>query len=147
MTVAKPIQYQGFGRLLVTCTQCSQACISDRPGAAQVAFQPTGIEQDWELFDVHCKLRPLADQLLSASPIEKASRVPILFLGDSIDRYIHQDVCDLGSMLGARTDPIGFDNDQVTLRVSLRRRRFWCISVMLVHLVQPRLQCNKAWGC
>jgi len=45
--------------------------------------------------------------------------VPILFIGDSTDRLIQQDICDLGKMVGARVDPIGYDTDQTTLRVGL----------------------------
>ena len=45
--------------------------------------------------------------------------MPILLIGDSTDRFIQQDVCELGRMVGARTESIGFDTDQTTLRVSL----------------------------
>ncbi len=86
----------------------------------QVFYQPVGIKQDWKLFDARCRLQPLADQLLSSNSSQTGSRVPILLIGDSTDRFIQQDVCELGKMVGARTDSIGFDTDQTTLRVSLQ---------------------------
>ena len=82
-------------------------------------YQPVGTKQDWKLFDARCRLQPLADQLLSSNSTRAGSRVPILLIGDSTDRFIQQDVCELGKMVGARTESIGFDTDQSTLRVSL----------------------------
>lgn len=88
----------------------------------QVYYQPVGTKQDWKLFDARCRLQPLADRLLSSNSSTAGSRVPILLIGDSTDRLIQQDVCDLGKMVGARTDSIGFDTDQATLKVSVASR-------------------------
>ena len=85
--------------------------------ALQVWYQPTGKKQEWHVFDERCSLQPLASQLLSSTYQSTGLRVPILFIGDSTDRLIQQDVCDLGNMVGARVDPIGYLPDQTTLQV------------------------------
>ena len=74
------------------------------------------------MFDERCSLQPLASQLLSSTYQSTGLRVPILFIGDSTDRLIQQDVCDLGNMVGARVDPIGYLPDQTTLQVGFREK-------------------------
>lgn len=105
-------------------------------------YQPTGKKQEWRGFDEHCSLQPLASQLLSSNYHSTGLRVPILFIGDSTDRLIQQDVCDLGNMVGARVDPIGYLPDQTTLQVGFRDKGLLHVVIIsLVACVHPWHAC------
>ena len=80
-----------------------------------------------------CSLQPLASQLLSSDYQSIGSRVPILFIGDSTDRFIQHDVCELGKMVGARADPLGYTKDETILQV--------CLSLSVVNLLSRKFAC------
>ncbi len=111
----------------------------------QVFYQPVGIKQDWKLFDARCRLQPLADQLLSSNSSQTGSRVPILLIGDSTDRFIQQDVCELGKMVGARTDSIGFDTDHAPSQPKNRQRTAWNETLAICHPSRAFDQHFLAW--
>ena len=84
---------------------------------AQLISPPTGERPIWRTFSRRCQLFPLADSLIGQNSSHGVSPAKILFIGDSTDRLIQQDVCLWGAAVGSPTHNIGFLHDQVTLQV------------------------------
>ena len=84
---------------------------------AQMDWRPSGKRQVWRTFNRRCQLLPMVDSLVSRKSSHGGSPARILFIGESIDRIIKDDVCNWAAALGSPAHEIGFDTDQVTLRV------------------------------
>ena len=80
-------------------------------------WPPSGKRQVWRTFNRRCQLLPMIDSLVSRKSSHGGSPARILFIGESIDRIIKDDVCNWAAALGSPAHEIGFDTDQVTLRV------------------------------
>ena len=80
-------------------------------------WPPSGKRQVWRTFNRRCQLLPMIDSLVSRKNSHGGSPARILFIGESIDRLIKDDVCNWAAALGSPAHEIGFDTDQVTLRV------------------------------